>query len=276
MAAAQSVVTKYSELKWFDVRSGKLSVASRYKGFLYSEKMDGWFVYWDGHSLFTKSGRRKFDVPASHLCALPLNTHVVGELVLPGRHSSAVSKLLRRTGPWNEARLYAFDLPRCALPFETRTEKLKEVVARQQRGARQKKFLHYIPQKIITTDRKFLQDFLKIINRGGEGLVLTDPDSFYTERAARVKLKAVQDAEAVVVGYSHAPASLLVRFQRERFRLGVGLSNQQRRNLRKHFPLRSLVKFSYRYIGPTGRPIEARLIGRRMKDDMRYSTNRVV
>ena len=283
-------VMQYSELKWRDVENGKVDIAAMYSGYLYSEKMDGWFAYWDGRDLHTKSGKRAFALPKELKATLP-PTPLVGELVVLGRQATAVASLMRSDGPWSQARLYAFDLPQSPLPFGARTRALEALVKRRCKGRGRGCFLQYLAQTPITTNEKFKADFQAIINCTdsrpragrstecfGEGVVITDPESLYSDGRAdkktRVKLKKIQDAEGKVVGYNRDPTSLRVHFRNRNFNLGIGLAGSERRDLEKNFPLHSWVKFSYRALGGNGRPKEARLIGRRDEVDTKTSGRR--
>ena len=274
----------YSKLSLSDVHSGKLDIAKEYKGYLYSEKMDGWFAYWSGQQMFTKSGKGVFPLPIEQRRLMP-DTPMAGELVLVGHQSTDVRQLQKPDGPWHKAKFYAFDLPRCRKPFSERTQKLKQIVESQCSRTKQSRrgcFLQYLPHFEVTTSRDFMRRFNNIVNCKaeykrtgrcfGEGVVITHPDSLYengrADRKTRVKLKKVQDNEATVVGYSTSPVSLRVRFKGKTFRLAAGLSHAQRANLKKHFPKGSLVKFSYRLLSDAGVPKEARVIGIRPRDDM--------
>jgi DNA ligase-1 len=277
-------VMQYSELKWPSVMDGKIDMGRDYKGYLYSEKMDGWFVYWDGQNLYTKSGKRTFAMP-SKLRKMMGKTPIVGELVLIDRQATDVARLQKESGPWSEARLYAFDLPRSKLPFYKRTIQLRNLIRTQcARRTQSGCFLQYLPQFKITSNKKFIDHFLSIVNCTGsyrrsarecfgEGVVITDPHSLYTDGRAdkrtRVKLKKIQDAEATVVGHNQDPYSLRVSYHGVTFNLGLGLNDMERKNLSQIFPKGSLVKFSYRSLGKNGAPKEARLIGRRSRADTR-------
>ena len=281
---------EYAEVSMRDVQSGAVDL-SKYERvkpeerYVWSQKMDGWHVVWDGRGkLYTKSGSRTFPAPASFLARLPKNVAVSGELVVRGKQATSVANLLSPDGPWAEAKLYAFDLPgERTMRFHARTTKLKAMV---EAGCKKDDEcpLRYIEQHVLVDAASFLSEFESIVScrgpyaRGassgaclGEGVVVTDPNSLYVPGrcsvATRFKLKRREDAEGEVVGYNDG--SLQVRFRDTTFSLGIGMTDEQRADMRAHFPRGSTVKFSFRALGEHGKPKEARLIGARHEADMR-------
>jgi ATP-dependent DNA ligase len=272
----------YSELRIRDVLKDPDTLNS-YIGFYYSEKLDGWHAVWDGKGqLYTKSGKKKFKPPESFLKFFPQGVALSGELVVRRSQATDVASLLKADGPWEKARFYAFDLPADRTNnFELRTRRLKTIVSAQCNGTT-KCPLRFIEQKKLASPLSFLDDFGAITECSGnyhrdgscygEGVVLTNPKSLYTPGRARkdvrVKLKRRQDDEATVIGYSSNRHSLTVKFAGVQFQLGVGFTNEQRSELMKHFPVGSLVKFSFRSLGKNGVPKEARFVGSRHISDV--------
>lgn len=275
-------VMEYSEIRIREVNEGKVDM-QRYMGFLFSEKIDGWHVVWDGcGKLWTKSGNVSLPAPAWFTQLFPTGVAISGELVLKNQHATDVSKLRRPDGPWENARFYAFDLPGDRQStFASRTKRLRGIVFAQclLRGENKCR-IRYVRQTPVTDTEEFLETFHAITQCTGEfardecfgeGVVLTDPGSLYVSGRAgkhtRVKLKVRRDAEAEVVG--HLPASIRVRLPTGvEFTLGIGFTNQQRQNLQRDFPVGTWVKFSYRAFSAGGVPKEARYIGTRDIADM--------
>ena len=299
MWAPSDGIMQYGEIRLREVETGKIDVAEKYKGFFFSEKMDGWFVVWDGKdSLFTKSGKIRLPAPKSFLKHLPKGTAISGELIVKGEQATSVAGLRKENGPlWSKAKLYAFDLPGDRRStFSTRTAKLKKIVEKQcarskadkaskTGGAEMKCPLRYIKQHTVTTNAAFLKKFFRIVEctgehktkKGGaqcfgEGVVLTDPESLYVPGRAsskvRAKLKRREDKEGKVVG--HGAHSLLVQYstKAEPFTLGIGFKANERERLKELFPIGTVVKYSYRSLGKNGFPKEARFVGKREKADM--------
>ena len=219
-------------------------------GYLVSEKYDGVRALWDGHSLRFRSG---LPVPApawftARLPAEPLD----GELWLARGGFETGSGIVRRQQPrdaeWQQLHYMAFELPGAAGDFAQRAARLREI-------ARTADWPQLVaaPQSPVA-DRADLQRRLDAVVRdGGEGLVLHRADAPYrTGRSADLlKLKPLQDAEAVVVGHEagrgrHAGRMGALRVRSEgsaEFLLGTGFSDAQRENPP---PLGAVVTYTYR------------------------------
>ena len=281
---------EYAELSRRRVDEGRVDL-TKFADYLYSEKIDGWHVVWDGdRRLFTRNGQT-LPAPPEFLAMLPKGVPISAELVLRRQQATAVAALRnpRNAAMWKDARLFAFDLPADrASPFVERTRKLRAVVEGQCKAFTTRKCpLRYVTQKRIGKGKAgadaFLSEFEHIVECTGqykrsagrcfgEGVVVTDPDSLYTAGRAglmtRFKFKRREDAEGTVVGYKDKK-SLVVSFRNVQFNLGIGLTDAQRAALSQYFPKGSVVKFSFRSLGEHGKPKEARLLGKRYAEDMR-------
>ena len=128
-----------------------------------------------------------------------------------------------------------------------------------------------------------VQYYQKVLKEGGEGLVLTSPESLYEASKSRsknrVKLKGRNDAEGVVKGYnlgykrdpSYMKSLILTRgnntsYQGPDFNLGIGFKMDQRKDYKKMFPIGTLVTFSYREYASSGKPKEGRFV--RVRQDI--------
>lgn len=144
--------------------------------------------------------------------------------------------------------------------------------------------------------RKLVEDKLSVITSlGGEGLILRDSSSYWVpKRKYLYKIKELQDAEAIVVGYKTGElgkyhgmlGSLTVRFNQVTFDLS-GFTDEERTlipdvrlwalsnpgkpipatygSASKHFGLSETVTFKYRELTPDNVPREARYL-RRLAD----------
>ena len=278
-------VMSYAELRIRDIQNNP-DILQKYKGYMYSEKIDGWMAIWSGSKLYTKSGKRVFHAPQKFLDLLPKNIPLVGELVIKGMQASKVAALQNSSGDWANARYYVFDMPmERKLTFREREKKYRAIVKKQCKIHKGKCPLRALKHRTIRNVKDFLRDFYAITGCTGkykkkmykqclgEGVVITDPESLYVpgraKRNVRVKLKRRQDMEAKVVGYGAKKASLRVKLHNgKNFTLGIGFTNDQRSNLQKYFPINSLVKFSYRSLSHNGIPKEARIIGKRHRSDL--------
>ena len=218
-----------------------------------SEKLDGVRAYWDGERLVSRSGNR-FDAPpwfVEHLPRVPLD----GELWMGRgafeRLSGAVRRQTPDGGQWRGIRFMVFDLPSSPATFDRRLQRLREMFE-----TIQSPYVALVEQFRVA-DRGELMDVLnRVVEGGGEGLMLHRDSSLYAagRTGDLLKLKVHEDAEAVVVG--HLPGkgrlagmlgALLVEMpDGRRFRLGTGFSDEERRTPP---PLGATV--TYKYHGKT-------------------------
>ena len=218
-----------------------------------SEKIDGVRAYWDGERLVSRSGNR-FDAPpwfVEHFPRVPLD----GELWMGRgafeRLSGAVRRQTPDGGQWRGIRFMVFDLPSSPATFDRRLQRLREMFE-----TIESPYVALVEQFRVA-DRGELMDILnRVVEGGGEGLMLHRDSSLYAagRTGDLLKLKVHEDAEAVVV--DHLPGkgrlagmlgALLVEMpDGRRFRLGTGFSDEERRNPP---PLGATV--TYKYHGKT-------------------------
>ncbi|PXW92420.1 DNA ligase-1 [Sphaerotilus hippei] len=168
--------------------------------YLVSEKLDGVRACWDGRVLHFRSGA---PVPApdwfvARLPPVPLD----GELWLGRGRFEDLSAGLRRGGDngplWRELRFVVFELPGEPGSFEQRAERIERLceAARwpQLQAARQFRLADTVALQ-ATLDR--------VLAAGGEGLMLHRADAAYVagRQPVLLKLKRLEDAEAVVLGH---------------------------------------------------------------------------
>ena len=206
------------------------------RGWLVSEKLDGARAWWDGSRLRFRSGLPVF-APAWFTAGLPSHP-VDGELWLGRGRFEELSGIVRRTAPldteWRLVKLMVFEWPGAAGSFAQRVEQLQRASARLPIDAP----WQVVPQFSLP-DRTALKTRLEaVVRAGGEGLMLHRADAPYeTGRSgALLKLKPVQDAEALVIGHEpgqgrHAGRLGALRVRMEdgkEFLLGTGFSDAQR------------------------------------------------
>ncbi len=204
-------------------------------GYLVSEKYDGVRALWDGRQLRFRSGLL---VPAPQgflrgLPPLPLD----GELWLGRGQFEAVSGRVRRLrasdDDWSGLRYMVFDLPWAEGGFARRHALLQALLHQHGNPA-----LVAVAQASVADRSALLQQLQAVVQGGGEGLVLRRADAPYAagRSAAMLKLKPLQDAEAVVL--AHLPGqgrhagrlgALQVRSDSGQvFHIGTGFSDAQR------------------------------------------------
>lgn len=205
--------------------------------YLVSEKLDGVRAIWDGQVLRFRSGKN-INAPRWFLAALPKQA-LDGELWIGRGSFDRLSGIVRRETPvdaeWHEVRYMLFELPGAPGKFSDRAEQIRQLV-RQANVP----WLREIEQ-IRIVDRSSLQKrFAEVVQAGGEGLMLHRADALYQTGRSDVllKMKPLQDAEAVVIGhqagkgkYAGALGALRLRTpEGQVFLLGSGFSDAQRKN----------------------------------------------
>lgn len=226
----------------------RLALAKRYYGevditqYLVSEKLDGVRGYWDGKQLYSRNGNR-IHTPAGFTDRWP-EVHLDGELWMGRQTFEQLSGIVRRHNPvaedWKNIRFMVFDLHDHQQAFNDRLKRLRRLITQADNLN-----LQLIPQREVES-RPALDELLqRIVEKGGEGLMLHRKDAIY--RAGRsddiLKLKPQWDAEARVIAhipgkgkYKGMLGSLLVEGMSEtksrgkQFRIGTGFTDQQRRN----------------------------------------------
>ena len=204
-------------------------------GYLVSEKFDGVRALWDGQMLRFRSG---LPVPApgwfsARLPVEPLD----GELWLARGGFETGSGIVRRKAPhddeWRQMHYLLFEQPGGAGDFAHRAERLREIAC-----AANWPQLVAVEQAPVADRAALQRRLVAVVRGGGEGLVLHRADAPYrTGRSADLlKLKPLQDAEAVVVGHQAGQGRLAGRMGALRVRtedgaeflLGTGFSDAQR------------------------------------------------
>ena len=227
-------------------------------GYLVSEKYDGVRALWDGSALRFRSGL-PVAAPAWFSAALPA-VPLDGELWLARGRFEALSATVRRHVPddaeWRQVRYMVFELPGTPGPFAERAARI-ESIARQMSASP----IVAVAQSPVTDRAALRQRFDAVVRGGGEGLVLHRADApFLIGRSdALLKLKPLQDAEAVVIG--HAPGrgkhegrlgALRVRNDDGiEFFIGTGLTDGQRASPPV---VGSIVTYTHRGITAAGVP----------------------
>lgn len=226
--------------------------------YLVSEKLDGVRALWDGNSLRFRSGRM-IRAPDWFIAGLPAHP-LDGELWMGRRNFDRLSAAVRRDSPrdaeWHQISYQVFEWPQAPGTFSERLAALQLSVARANLGR-----LQLVPQQRIASRQALHARLQQVVRAGGEGLMLHRADALWqTGRSdALLKLKPQHDAEARVV--AHLPgkgkylgmcgALLMESPDGQRFRLGSGMSDAQRR---APPPLGSVVTYRYRERTPAGLP----------------------
>lgn len=235
--------------------------------YLVSEKLDGARAWWDGTHLLSRNGNI-FHAPSWFTDALP-DRVLDGELWLGRGQFQPLMQTIRDAKPneaaWRQVKFLVFDAPQVSGPFTLRQQVLADIVSQHAVP-----WLQLVEQKSVASQQELSRWLQEVVAAGGEGLMLQREDYDYQSgrHAGLLKLKTHSDAEARVVGYTPGKGKyrgmtgslLVVDSQGLRFKLGSGLSDEQRRNPP---PVGALV--SYRFQGRTrsGKPRFARFLRQR-------------
>ena len=227
-------------------------------GYLVSEKLDGVRAYWDDQRLWTRGGLL-IAAPMWFTQKLP-RAALDGELWMGHGRFEALSGAVRQEEPdeaaWHLISFRVFELPGGAGTFEQRSQRLRQLAEQADLVG-----LQWVPQERLADAAALKRRLAEVLAAGGEGLMLHRADAPYTtgRSDALLKLKPVEDAEAVVIGYEPGKGrfagqtgALKVRDEQGRvFSVGSGLSQAQRISPP---PLGSTVTVRWRGTTSTGLP----------------------
>ncbi|WP_028114368.1 DNA ligase [Ferrimonas kyonanensis] len=221
--------------------------------YLVSEKLDGIRAYWDGSTLWSRSGER-IHAPSWFTAPLPA-IELEGELWMGRGRFQTLMSIVRDQQPdekqWRQVGLYLFDLPMGTEPFQLRYQRLQAIA----RGI-DRSFIEVVEQRPISSPEALQQQLQLVTELGGEGLMLHHKDNLYLpgRSSQLLKYKSYQDAEAVVVAHQEGKGKyqgMLGAVEVEtqdgrRFRIGSGFSDAERQN-----PPAIGTVITYRYNGTT-------------------------
>lgn len=265
------IVLSFSVMHCLAKEAPKIQLATVYKSsvkqpivieqYFISEKLDGIRGYWNGEKLYTRAGNL-IHTPKWFTQGWP--THSLdGELWSGRSEFEKISSCVRKHNPkekerlscWQKIRFMIFDLPNHTGTFSQRVDQMKQII-----NSNHNRYLSMIAQEKITSVILLHQQLAKIVNNGGEGLMLHHQAAHYTagRSQALLKLKHYNDAEAVVLEhikgkgkYKNQLGSLKVKMPSGlTFKIGSGFTDQDRKSPP---PIGSTITF--KYIGKTARGV---------------------
>lgn len=227
-------------------------------GYLVSEKLDGVRALWDGKVLRFRSGR-VIAAPAWFTTKLPKEP-LDGELWIGRGKFDALSGTVRKAKPvdadWQKVNYSVFELPSGYGSFKDRALAIESIV-----NATAWSQLQAVEQMTIANRATLQAKLDDVVQGGGEGLMMHLASAPLVNGRSDVllKLKPLNDAEATVIGYmagkgkyAGMTGALVVKSaDGQRFNLGVGLSDAQRKTPPA---IGSKVTYTYRDITPAGKP----------------------
>lgn len=224
-------------------------------GYWISEKLDGVFARWDGKQLLSKEGN-VFNCPKSFIENFPKNIKLEGELFIDrGMLQQTISTI--KSSNWDQLQFMIFDVPTTG-PFPDRLFTIP------------RPFLPNHVRVIAQTrcrSKKHLQEFeQKIIDMGGEGVVLRPPNSLYVSGRTQniLKLKRRATDEAIIIDYQgghskHFPVieSLICKWGDKFIKVGSGLTQLLKENPPE---IGKEITFSYFGLTDSGQPRETAFV----------------
>jgi len=238
----------------------RVTLAKKFKdqdvdGWLCSEKLDGIRAVWDGYRFWSRSGN-PITVPPEFTRAFPqviLDGEIFGVRGQFDSTSGIVRKKVPEYSEWCNLNYCVFDCPRMAQsPFVERYSYLEKLI----RGQVHLKLCEHV----VIQKENIPAKLSDIVDKGGEGLMLRNPQSLYEFKrtSSLLKVKQMHDAEAVVIGYEDGTGkyrglcgSLMCEYRGKMFKCGSGLTDEQRANPPK---IGTKITFGYFEIGTSGVP----------------------
>jgi DNA ligase-1 len=232
-----------------------------------SEKFDGVRGYWDGHQLLTRGGH-VVHVPPWFTRNWP-KVAMDGELWAGYGRFSHVSAVVRAAGPddpvWHAITYHVFDLPTHGGTFDARVPAIVKAVA-----AIGDPWVVAIRQFHVANDDALQLALKRVLDKGGEGLVLHRGDALYRpgRGVGLLKVKPYEDAEARVIAIhpgrgrlKDLMGSIKVRTPGGReFAIGSGFTDAERADPP---PIGSWITYRFNGRTATGLPRFARFLRRR-------------
>ena len=191
-------------------------------GWLASEKYDGYRARWMGkmkdkdEKVFLSRAKKLFNAHDLFKLAMP-DENIDGELWV-GRENFQMMGVVRKKVPileeWKHVQYIVYDLPDLNKPFSDRITTLKKIV--KENKERWDSIVSTLPeefqiecplkiakQTLIESEEQMDKLYKDILTKGGEGLMIKDPDSLYEDKRSNymLKVKPEFDEEAEIVDY---------------------------------------------------------------------------
>lgn len=225
-------------------------------GWVMSEKLDGVRAYWNGKQLISRSGK-VFNSPQSFTHGFP-SFALDGEIWSRRGEFEYIVSIVNSKGSnegWAELSYNIFEVPHQKGGLLQRLNVLEEYL-----HTHITEKLHILKQTKIRDEHQVKSFFEQVIARGGEGIVLRDPDEpYYTGRtSSALKHKPFTDAEckvtAVIEGkgkFSGQLGAVKCDYKGKIIKIGSGFTSEQRKN---SFLIGTVVSFKYYGLTHLGNP----------------------
>ena len=251
-APADGAILAEYDIALANDRSGKEPLDQ----YMWSEKLDGVRMYFNGKDKFGSKNGKPLSVPAEVIDLMPKGLQLDGELYANGVPLSKINGMLRRKAPkmadWKAMGLqyHVFDAPFVPGDFSARMAAIKTAVGDDH------PFVQVVPYKAIESEAQLNADFVRIIEAGGEGIMLRLVRGVY--RAGRtsdlLKIKDIQYDEAIVVADNSPTDSV-------RCRLRSGVEFNLSCDGARHPAVGRVLVTKYKCLNASGVPREPKMVG---------------
>lgn len=200
-------------------------------GWIVSEKLDGVRAYWDG-SRFISRTKHDINAPEWFIADFP-KIEMDGELWVSRQNFQKTISIVRKKVPiddeWRQVTFMIFDLPKVEKPY---IERIKEIPIC--------KYAKPVKTWVCKGHEHLMKELEAYSVKGAEGLMIRKPASLYENKrsATLYKVKKMNDAEAVVIGYEDGRGkhkgrmgALWVKIPSGvEFKIGTGFNDVEREN----------------------------------------------
>jgi len=196
-----------------------------------------------------------------------------GELFTKRGDFSGVSSVLRKKVPidreWKKIVYLVFDVPKINEPFFERFRYIKSALKSKPTDGyyldTEWDSIKILKQYKVTSKDQLFRIHASVVKLDGEGVMLRDPNSYYTNKRDKslLKYKHFHDSEAIVESHSfgkgrHADkmGNLSVRWIQSgvSFDIGGGFTDDQRKRYHELFSTGTIVKFRFFEVNESGKP----------------------
>ncbi|KAL3860121.1 hypothetical protein ACJMK2_010286 [Sinanodonta woodiana] len=237
-------------------------------GWWLSEKLDGVRAYWNGRCFYSRLGNA-FVAPKWFTKDLPPDMCLDGELFGGRKQFQSTVSIVKTPDHqhWNKIKFHVFDIPSMEKePFEKRMEAVQEYFDKAK-----PQYAVFVEQSRCKGTKHLEEELKKVLDKGGEGLMIRKPKSQYekTRSHTLLKIKKFYDAEARVIGYEPGKgmntglvgALKCVMACGKNFKVGSGLTQKDRRNPPK---IGSIITYKFQELSNSGSPRFPTFVGIRI------------
>ncbi|KAL8570122.1 hypothetical protein ACOMHN_033801 [Nucella lapillus] len=223
-----------------------------------SEKLDGVRAYWNGKCFYSRLGNA-FYAPSWFTADLPHDMTLDGELFGGRGQFQSTVKIVKTAfcEDYKKIKYHVFDtLSLVSTPFEGRIQAIKDYFEEKR-----PKFAEFVEHTKCTSKKQLDEKLKYVLDRGGEGLMIRQPETYYVgvRSASLLKIKKFYDAEAVVINHEKGKGknqfvcgALRCRMACGiEFSVGSGMTDKDRRNPPKKG---SIITYKFQELSKSGKP----------------------